>query len=120
MSDIITCKEARARGLPRYFTGEPCKHGHLSERYTMGSGCVMCLGNGKPRQRRMPSAPKRLRTAELNRLHNEANARRRREREGAAKRRGLIGLGTAMASEDARERSNYLDNMILAGKNFIR
>ena len=58
--------------------------------------------------------------AERNRRRNEEAARRRRELEGAARRRGLIGLGTAMASEDARQRSSYLDNLIHSGKNFIR
>jgi hypothetical protein len=58
--------------------------------------------------------------AERNRLRNEENARRRRELEGAARRRGLTGLGTAMASEDARERSKYLDSLIQNGRNLIR
>jgi len=38
---IISRKEAKERGLKRYFTGKPCKNGHVSERY-VGSGCVEC------------------------------------------------------------------------------
>jgi hypothetical protein len=34
-------REAMARGLQRYFTGEPCKWGHVSERYLNGP-CVEC------------------------------------------------------------------------------
>jgi len=40
--DIITRKEAIERGLTRYFTGEPCKHGHVAERLTSGATCVVC------------------------------------------------------------------------------
>lgn len=40
MPDIISRKEALAKGLKRYFTGKPCKHGHISERTI--SGCVEC------------------------------------------------------------------------------
>jgi 5-methylcytosine-specific restriction endonuclease McrA len=29
-------------GLKRYFTGKPCKHGHVSERYASTGGCVEC------------------------------------------------------------------------------
>jgi len=41
MNQIITRKEARAKGLKRYFTGKPCKHGHVAERFVSGP-CVEC------------------------------------------------------------------------------
>jgi len=34
--------EARARGLDRFFTGIPCKHGHLVPRYVSTGNCVAC------------------------------------------------------------------------------
>ena len=34
---------ARALGLIRYSTGEPCPRGHLSERYTKCSKCIECI-----------------------------------------------------------------------------
>jgi len=37
-----TRKEAQAQGAPYYFTGEPCKHGHIAPRKTKGA-CVECL-----------------------------------------------------------------------------
>jgi len=40
---IISRAEARAAGAKRYFTGKPCKHGHLSERRTSNGQCVACL-----------------------------------------------------------------------------
>lgn len=42
MSYPTTRKEAKAIGAKYYFTGEPCKHGHIALRKTKGS-CVECL-----------------------------------------------------------------------------
>jgi 5-methylcytosine-specific restriction endonuclease McrA len=39
---IITREEAKAAGLTRYFSGEACKFGHVSERYVSGTTCVVC------------------------------------------------------------------------------
>lgn len=39
---IISRKEAIEKGLKVYFTGKPCKYGHVSERYVSGSGCLEC------------------------------------------------------------------------------
>ena len=35
--------EAKAQGLKFYATGKPCKHGHLSDRYTSTAICVECV-----------------------------------------------------------------------------
>ena len=37
-----TRAEAKAQGAAYYFTGEPCKHGHIAPRKTKGA-CVECL-----------------------------------------------------------------------------
>lgn len=37
-----TRAEAKATGATHYFTGEPCKHGHVSPRKTKGA-CLECL-----------------------------------------------------------------------------
>jgi Recombination endonuclease VII len=36
---------ARAMGLKKYFTGKPCKRGHIAIRYASGSGgtCSVCM-----------------------------------------------------------------------------
>jgi hypothetical protein len=39
----ITRAEAKARGLKRYFTGKPCKRGHVCERIISNRRCVECL-----------------------------------------------------------------------------
>ncbi len=38
----ITRDEAKALGLKRYFTGKPCKYGHISEHRVSGAHCVGC------------------------------------------------------------------------------
>jgi len=39
--EIISRQEAIKQNLKRYFTGIPCKRGHISERWT-GAGCIAC------------------------------------------------------------------------------
>lgn len=38
----ITRAEAKAAGLVRYFTGKPCPHGHVAERFASYGQCVEC------------------------------------------------------------------------------
>lgn len=38
-------KSALAIGQKYYFTGEPCKYGHIEKRYVGNGGCVVCLTN---------------------------------------------------------------------------
>ena len=40
--DIIGRDEARALGLKHFFTGEPCKHGHVAERDVNSRECMEC------------------------------------------------------------------------------
>jgi hypothetical protein len=35
-------QNAKRDGQPRYFTGLPCKYGHLAERFTVDGQCVNC------------------------------------------------------------------------------
>jgi hypothetical protein len=41
--DIVSRKEAKEKGLKRYFTGNVCKQGHLAERYTLTGHCCECV-----------------------------------------------------------------------------
>ena len=41
--DIISRKEAKEQGLNRYFTGKPCKHGHVAERLVANRTCAECF-----------------------------------------------------------------------------
>lgn len=41
-TEIISRDDARARGLKRFFTGTPCRRGHISERYVADYTCIEC------------------------------------------------------------------------------
>lgn len=45
MKPIITKADAKAQGLARYFTGRPCRRGHVVERHTEIGDCVECRRN---------------------------------------------------------------------------
>lgn len=38
-----THKEALEKGTVRYFTGRPCKHGHIAPRFTSSKNCEKCV-----------------------------------------------------------------------------
>lgn len=40
--ELISLKDAIENGLTRYFTGKPCKRGHIEQRYVKGGRCVEC------------------------------------------------------------------------------
>jgi len=48
LPEIILRKEAKARGLKRYFTGRPCKRKHISERNTSNLTCLACMRDVPP------------------------------------------------------------------------
>jgi hypothetical protein len=39
---VISLRQAKDQGLTRYFTGAPCKHGHVAERLVSTRGCLVC------------------------------------------------------------------------------
>lgn len=48
--EVISRRLAADTGQTFYYTGVPCKHGHLTQRYTTNGGCKACInGNYKPR-----------------------------------------------------------------------
>lgn len=50
---IITKEVAVQYGLKRYFTGVPCRHGHIAERALSNGGCLKCNRDGVKRRRQM-------------------------------------------------------------------
>jgi hypothetical protein len=47
--EIVTRAEALRQGLVRYFTGKPCKRGHISERFTNNGSCLNCQSDAAAR-----------------------------------------------------------------------
>lgn len=35
--------DAASAGRTRYFTGEPCRNGHIAERFVSSGGCIECV-----------------------------------------------------------------------------
>lgn len=48
MHKIITRSEAKDQGLKHYFTGNPCKRGHVDKRWTCGAKCFSCHYEDNP------------------------------------------------------------------------
>lgn len=44
-TEIISRKEAKEKGIGRYFTGKPCKYGHITQRYVSDGRCLECSSN---------------------------------------------------------------------------
>jgi 5-methylcytosine-specific restriction endonuclease McrA len=42
MYNIVSLAQARLSGSTRYFTGIPCRHGHVAERLVSSRACVEC------------------------------------------------------------------------------
>lgn len=92
--EIISFSDAKKAGLKRYFTGQPCPHGHVSERMVSSRGCVACVAAKKEqwlrdnpernaaRQRawiaRNPEKHRAIKAA-WNKAHPEGQARRSRK-----------------------------------------
>lgn len=52
--NVISRREAHAQGLKRFYTGEPCKRGHDSERFTSSGACIACQVFNTPNKRNGP------------------------------------------------------------------
>lgn len=42
MNKIVSRSEAARNGIARYYTGKPCKHGHVCERQVTNGCCIEC------------------------------------------------------------------------------
>jgi 5-methylcytosine-specific restriction endonuclease McrA len=47
--EIILRKAAKALGARHYFTGKPCKHGHIAARRTSSGQCLQCNSPSDPK-----------------------------------------------------------------------
>ena len=43
-------KDALAAGLKRYYTGEPCRRGHIAERFVASRRCIVCSAEDGAKQ----------------------------------------------------------------------
>lgn len=73
--------EAKAKGAKYYFTGEPCKHGHVAPRKTKGA-CVECL--------KVEWEKSNIARAEYFRQYNRSEAGQKSKREYYKKNRDSV------------------------------
>lgn len=82
---IVTRQEAIEQKLTRYFTGKPCKHGHIAEKQLSNRTCIACL---LPKKREWSNRPDvKLKGIErlnnFNKLNPDKRAARTRKRQAA-------------------------------------
>jgi Recombination endonuclease VII len=63
--ELVTMANAKRQGDTRYFTGKPCRSGHIAERLVSNRSCSVCLQD-KLNRRRTPEA-KRIALDQLKR-----------------------------------------------------
>jgi hypothetical protein len=99
--NIISHDEAKALGLKHYFTGVPCKHGHIAERSVRTGRCLEC---GRARVAKWKAAnPERVR--EKRRKHRAANLEKLREKDREAAHRRYIKNRDKIRSQQAAWRA---------------
>lgn len=74
-----TLKEAKARGLSRYFTGAPCRRGHYSERNLDGQ-CMMCRPRIRKKNRLNSTGTPEQKQQETRRIDKLIGTKNRRKR----------------------------------------
>ena len=95
-----TRKEAQELGAKYYFTGEPCKHGHIAPRKTKGS-CVECL--------KVEWEKANVTRAEYFRAYNESEAGKQAKRRyyEANKEQVIARANARPVEERTRHREKY-------------
>ena len=43
--ETMTNRQAKERGMHKYFTGRPCNKGHLTLRYANTGACIECIAS---------------------------------------------------------------------------
>jgi len=61
---ILLRGDAITQGSSVYFTGRPCKQGHIVQRYTTSGGCIECIRLAREAERAAIKAGRELAGAE--------------------------------------------------------
>lgn len=91
--DVISRRLALARSLRFYFTGKPCKHGHIAPRFAERRQCAECKREGMRKWLSRPETKEKIRrdkaryrtkNYERLRAQERSNRRTRRARQAGA------------------------------------
>ena len=104
---IIGRDAASALGLKRFFTGEPCKHGHVAERIVSSHGCMECDRARAIEWRAANLEKAREGDRERARKHRAADPERAREK---GRRWRAANLELAREGDRERKRLHYAKN----------
>lgn len=108
--DIIQRQEALAAGLTHYFTGKPCKRGHISKRYVRDKACSEC-GRTKAREQYRSDPAKyiarRIRWRSANREKVNAYRRGHQKRKLATDPRFALELRIRGTINEALKKGGY-------------
>jgi hypothetical protein len=116
--EIITRAEARDRGLSRYFTGKPCKHGHVATRKVCTGNCCECarLINLELMRSKRENATQRELINERRRVHSLApkqiEAKRAADRKNQAIRYRKIDPETEKSGYQLRHKARQANEML--------
>lgn len=105
-SGLISRADAKGAGLTRFFTGVPCKHGHVCERRVNNTSCVEChrLTRNQARDQRI-GARKQARHSNSATLAASAEALLERPADPLVK---IVHLIMTMPIEELRKRMQVL------------
>lgn len=78
---IISYKLAKDKNLKRYFTGIPCKHGHIAERLTSNRCCLECQKIAEKKYLKTEKGKERKRLKQQRYVSRNLDAVRQRDRD---------------------------------------
>ena len=106
--EILTRSEAKAVGVKQFFTGKPCKNGHVAYRYTQSGTCAECINGPKAAVdlRKVPAADREalIGMSVAERTAIAVDERERRAAAVAAHREQQAALTAAAVAAAARMR----------------
>jgi hypothetical protein len=92
---LIARKDAIAMGLKRYFTGKPCKHGHVSDRLVSNKYCCQC------------NDVRRAENSEKNREYHRNRHSKLRDSENARKREYRLNNPDVVSEQSRIQRERH-------------
>jgi 5-methylcytosine-specific restriction endonuclease McrA len=104
---IISRQEAKALGLLRYFTGKPCKRGHIAERYTKRKVCFACQKEDHKRERVEFPEKRRERDRKSERKRIAANPEKEKARQKRWRDNNLDRVRATLRA--SRKRTNHYE-----------
>lgn len=105
---LFTRVDAAMRGLTRFYTGKPCKNGHIAERYVSNRHCISCNAT-KARERER----QRSRHDPAYRLHRNVQRRSGQALKGSSSPVKALGCSV-------RKLKSHIENQFTKGMSWAK